>query len=87
MRKNRDLTLQIVQGKFVEEHYELYRHYINSRHKGGSMENPSKADYHRFLICDWSDTQFIEFRQNKKITGRRCHRCDQYRSFRCLHFF
>ena len=59
--------MHVIDSKFIDEHYELYQRYINSRHKGGSMENPSKSDYHRFLICDWSDTKFIEFRQDKKL--------------------
>ena len=67
LRKNQDLTLHQMEGKFVEEHFDLYRRYINHRHTGGSMENPSRADYHRFLICDWTDTSFIEFRQDRKL--------------------
>ena len=31
------------------------------------MENPTRSDFHRFLICDWTDTTFIEFRQGKKL--------------------
>jgi leucyl-tRNA---protein transferase len=69
LNKNSDLTIHAVNGKFQDEHFELYRHYINSRHSGGSMENPSKADYHRFLICDWTDTLFIELRLGKKLLG------------------
>ncbi len=67
IRKNNDLTMHIVDSKYADEHYELYHRYINSRHQGGSMENPSKSDYHRFLICDWSETRFIEFRQDKQL--------------------
>ncbi|MBC8210221.1 MAG: arginyltransferase [Gammaproteobacteria bacterium] len=67
LRKNQDLNLHLNEGKFSEEHFELYRHYINSRHSGGSMENPSRSDYHRFLICDWTDTSFIELRQGRKL--------------------
>ncbi|MCP4076030.1 MAG: arginyltransferase [Gammaproteobacteria bacterium] len=67
LRKNNDLTIKLLEGKFTEEHFELYRRYINSRHIGGSMENPSRSDYHRFLICDWTDTSFIEFRKGKKL--------------------
>lgn len=69
LNKNADITLQAVKGKFQEEHYELYRRYINNRHPGGSMENPTRADYRRFLICDWTDTIFIEFRLDKQLLG------------------
>ncbi len=67
IRKNEDLVMHQLDGKFVEEHFDLYQRYINSRHTGGSMENPSPSDYHRFLICDWTDTSFIEFRHGKKL--------------------
>lgn len=67
LKKNSDLSLKLVPAKYVEEHYELYRTYINSRHSGGSMENPSRSDYHRFLINDWTETYFIEFRQGKQL--------------------
>lgn len=67
LRNNKDLTVNLIEGKYLEEHFELYQLYINSRHSGGSMENPSRSDYHRFLICDWTDTLFIEFKLGKKL--------------------
>jgi arginyl-tRNA--protein-N-Asp/Glu arginylyltransferase len=67
MRRNSDLLMACSKGKFRDEHFDLYRRYIDSRHNDGSMANPSKADYHRFLICDWTDTMFIEFRLNKRL--------------------
>lgn len=67
IRRNSDLTVKVLSSKFHEEHFALYERYINSRHNDGSMANPSKSDYHRFLICDWSDTIFIEFRLNRQL--------------------
>ena len=67
LKKNSDLSIHIEQGKFLSEHFDLYYRYINSRHVGGSMENPTQEDYQRFLLCDWADTQFIEFRQGKRL--------------------
>jgi len=64
MRRNADITVNHSKGKFRDEHFNLYQRYITSRHNDGSMANPSKSDYHRFLICDWADTMFIEFRLN-----------------------
>lgn len=69
LTKNNDIQLHLVKDKFSSEHFELYARYINSRHSDGSMSNPSKTDYHRFLICDWSDTQFIEYRLNHVLIG------------------
>ncbi len=69
LRRNADLSVQIAPAKFFEEHYELYRRYIDTRHADGSMANPSRADYHRFLICDWAETRFVEFRQGRRLLG------------------
>ena len=67
IRRNSDLTVTPVKCKFRAEHFDLYKRYISSRHNDGSMANPSMADYHRFLICDWTETMFIEFRLNKRL--------------------
>ena len=64
-RRNADLEIAIVPGRYRDEHFDLYRRYINGRHNDGSMANPSKSDYHRFLICDWTDTLFFEYRLNR----------------------
>ncbi len=69
MRRNDDIQVCSVSGKFREEHFELYQRYINKRHTDGSMANPNKADYHRFLICDWTETLFYEFRQNRRLVA------------------
>jgi len=65
IRRNSSIQINIMPGRFREEHFDLYRRYINSRHNEGSMANPSKSDYHRFLICDWTDTLFFEYRVNR----------------------
>lgn len=67
LKRNADIEISQKRGKFREEHFELYQRYINHRHGEGSMANPSKSDYHRFLICDWTDTLFFEFRQNRRL--------------------
>lgn len=67
LKRNQDLTLHTVDKRFSEEHFELYCRYINSRHKGGSMENPSRSDYHRFLISDWTESRFIELRHGEVL--------------------
>ena len=65
IRRNSDIHVKAIKAKYYDEHFDLYRRYIQSRHNEGSMANPGKSDYHRFLICDWTDTLFIEFRLNK----------------------
>ncbi len=50
-----------------DEHYALYEKYINSRHKGGDMYPPTRELFRRFLLSSWSDTQFLEIRDNKTL--------------------
>ncbi|MEM7565067.1 MAG: arginyltransferase [Pseudomonadota bacterium] len=69
IRKNSDLRINAMPGRFRDEHFDLYRRYINHRHNEGSMANPSKSDYHRFLICDWTDTLFFEYRLNRILVA------------------
>ncbi len=69
LKRNTDISVQTAPAKFFEEHYDLYRRYINARHADGSMANPSRSDYHRFLICDWAETRFLEFRQGRRLLG------------------
>ena len=69
IRRNSDLQISVSPGRYRDEHFDLYRRYINSRHNDGSMANPSKSDYHRFLICDWTDTLFFEYRLNRILVA------------------
>ena len=69
IKRNADLRISIMPGRYRDEHFDLYRRYINSRHNDGSMANPSKSDYHRFLICDWTDTLFFEYRLNRILVA------------------
>ena len=67
IRRNADIVVSSAAGKFREEHFDLYSRYINSRHADGSMANPTRNDYHRFLICDWTETLFLEFRLDRHL--------------------
>ncbi|MBL7003032.1 MAG: arginyltransferase [Gammaproteobacteria bacterium] len=69
IKRNQDIDVFCVKDKFKSEHFDLYCRYLKSRHEDSSMSNPTKTDYHRFLICDWSETLFFEFRLNKVLIG------------------
>jgi arginine-tRNA-protein transferase len=66
---NSDLEVRVINGQFSDEHIELYRHYIRSRHADGSMNVESKREVERFFLCDWSDTFFIEFRLAERLVA------------------
>lgn len=46
---------------FRQEHYELYRRYLEARHPGGGMDETGPEDYLSFLACEGVDTRFFEF--------------------------
>lgn len=68
-QRNQHLTTTAHPAKFNPEHYELYCRYLAARHIGGGMDNPTEESYSNFLIGDWSNTQFIELRDQSKLVA------------------
>jgi len=69
LKNNQGITITPVNASFNDEYFALYRRYLNYRHGDGSMANPSTSDFAQFLYCDWSDTQFLELRLDKRLIG------------------
>ena len=69
LKRNADLSVKCLPARFEQEHFELYRRYLSSRHTGSSMEDPDVKDYMSFLSCDWSETYFYEFRDNGRLVA------------------
>lgn len=65
--KNRDLDILIVKADYHDEHFVLYQKYIKTRHPDGGMDEAEPDKYMEFLTSDWSDTQFVEFRLQRKL--------------------
>lgn len=62
-----DFSIRIKQPSFDDEAFALYQKYMHHRHAGGSMDDPSPEKYLEFLRCDWSHTEFVEFRLNDRL--------------------
>jgi len=69
LQNNADLTVVPRMAAFHEEHFALYRRYLESRHKGGGMDDPSPKQYMEFLTSEWSQTVFYEFRWQGRLLG------------------
>ena len=69
LKRNADLSVDIVRAEFREEYFELYHRYLDLRHHEGGMDNPETEDFGRFLYTSWSPTRFIEFRLDGKLVG------------------
>ncbi|PID43577.1 MAG: arginyltransferase [Proteobacteria bacterium] len=63
-KKHKDTKTIVRQPEFREEHYRLYEHYINHKHKDGDMYPPSREQYESFIVETPRSTQFIEFWQH-----------------------
>jgi len=68
-QRNQHLSVSLHPAEFNPEHYELYCRYLAARHIDGGMDNPTEQSYRNFLISNWSDTQFIEFRDQSMLVA------------------
>ena len=68
-RRNDDLTVRIADPVLTDENYALYARYIEARHADGDMYPPSPDQFSSFLLCDWSETRFVEFREQGTLVA------------------
>ncbi|MGD8484937.1 MAG: arginyltransferase [Thioalkalispiraceae bacterium] len=67
--QNQALSVSILNSHYIEEHYHLYRTYMQSRHPGGGMDQDDPDAYQRVITSSWSDTLLYEFRDNGKLVA------------------
>lgn len=67
LKRNQQVEVKAVAATFSEEYFALYRDYLNQRHADGLMKDPSEDDFKNFLISDWCDTFFLEFREHGEL--------------------
>jgi arginine-tRNA-protein transferase len=67
MQRNRELVMNPCNARFQQAHFELYRRYTASRHSGGSMAGANPDEYLDFLTADWSNTLFLEMREQGRL--------------------
>jgi arginine-tRNA-protein transferase len=58
-QSNRDLEWAIRDPAFAPQLFPLYRDYLQRRHAGGGMDDPTEEDYLRFLTSDWCESLFL----------------------------
>jgi len=69
LARNADVSLTIRPGVFEEDHFRLYRRYMQARHPGGSMDDDDPAIYRRLIGSAWSETLLYEFRIGPRLLG------------------
>jgi leucyl-tRNA---protein transferase len=62
LNKNQDIELTRRTPILDEEHYALYRRYIESRHADGDMYPPSSSQYASFLTTGSDEARFLDAR-------------------------
>jgi arginyl-tRNA--protein-N-Asp/Glu arginylyltransferase len=67
LQRNQDLLITERPAQFDEEHFALYRSYIEARHPGSGMSPTDPEQYLGFLSCSWADTRFYEFRTGAEL--------------------
>lgn len=67
IRVNQDLKIKLTGNNYLEEHFELYKKYLVIRHTDSPMSLSTVDDYKDFIIGNWSNTHFLEFRLDKKL--------------------
>src|SRR3546814_14580297 len=50
-----------------DEHYALYRAYLQARHASGGMDPQDRKAFHAFLECSWLDVRYWCFRDGEQL--------------------
>lgn len=67
LTRNQDLRVCSRDTTFRQVHFDLYARYLQARHQGAGMDQPTPEDYRRFLCSDWCTTEFVEFRRGDRL--------------------
>lgn len=69
LKRNAGLTNHLVDEIDIEEHYDVFRSYIDVRHRDGDMFPATLEQYNEFLGEGTDCTRYLEFRQNGTLAG------------------
>ena len=67
LKLNHDIDYQVKESVFDNDHYDLYRRYMKSRHAGGGMDTDDQVSYEQLIKSSWCDSKLLEFRLEDKL--------------------
>jgi arginyl-tRNA--protein-N-Asp/Glu arginylyltransferase len=67
LARNQDIRVNWQTARFSEEHFALYRRYMQSRHTGSSMDDDNPDYYRRLLETPWCETRLMECRRDTQL--------------------
>jgi arginine-tRNA-protein transferase len=62
LKRNADLDLEVLEPAFSEEHFQLFRRYIEHRHADGGMADMDRGSFRRMLESSPVTTRLLAFR-------------------------
>jgi len=69
INRNCDLVRNVVKNNSTEEHYELFRKYLNSRHDDGQMADMDFSSYSAMVSSSPIETRLLEYRYMGEVIG------------------
>lgn len=67
LARNQDIQTHWCPASYTDEHFALYRRYMQSRHAGSTMDDDNPDYYRRLLDASWCETRLLEFRQDNRL--------------------
>ena len=67
--RNRDLQVSQLQSIATDEYFDLYRRYIEARHRDGDMYPPVREQYESFLSDEWGVTEYYRMELPGQLAG------------------
>ena len=68
-KHNADLQVEETGTIEGDEYFDLYRRYIEARHRDGDMYPPSREQYQSFLSAEWGVTRFFRLNLEGRLAG------------------
>lgn len=67
LKRNADLEVTLKPAQFSEEHYRLFKRYIDDRHQDGDMYPATEQQFKDFLCSEQEYSYFAEFRLSEQL--------------------